>query len=382
MAARLILYDTCNFRDFPVGGQITSIKNFLRFLQETCPQHTKDVLLVGVSTDPEEVGKIKTIETVGGKFSFLAVTEAAAQLDKVKKSLRLEYVKGLLRYRRLLGLKKEDCNYIHTPEAFGVVRILRPGAVCYVFSHGSYMNMWQKLRFFQKQVWIRKAFQKFLEHVIKSADCNLVLDEKTKKEYEQYSKNVVKAGNSICVQSYREKKIEEGMDVEVLYAGRLSDGKNLGPVISAIKNSPGKFHFTILGDGESRQELESLAAGDGKITFAGAVEPEKVGDYMKKSHILIMNSKYEGIPMCILEGLSYGLPVVTTNVGGIGEVLKFGVDSEETDGTPEKISQALEKVVKNYRNYSEAAYKSSLAFDYRKVNEKVLQVLNRKLGWQ
>ena len=35
---RLILYDTCNFRDYPVGGQLTSIKNFLRYLAEVCPE--------------------------------------------------------------------------------------------------------------------------------------------------------------------------------------------------------------------------------------------------------------------------------------------------------------------------------------------------------
>ena len=55
---RLILYDTCNFRDYPVGGQLTSIKNFLRYLAEVCPEHCENVLLAGVSCDPEEVGKI------------------------------------------------------------------------------------------------------------------------------------------------------------------------------------------------------------------------------------------------------------------------------------------------------------------------------------
>ena len=51
---RLIFYDTCNYRDYPVGGQVTSIKNFLSFLSQEYPEHGKDVLLVGVSCDADE----------------------------------------------------------------------------------------------------------------------------------------------------------------------------------------------------------------------------------------------------------------------------------------------------------------------------------------
>ena len=63
----------------------------------------------------------------------MAVTQASTDLSKVKKSLRMEYVKGLWKYRKLIGISKNDYNYIHTPEAFGAVRMLRPGSVCYVF---------------------------------------------------------------------------------------------------------------------------------------------------------------------------------------------------------------------------------------------------------
>lgn len=149
---RLILYDTCNFRDYPVGGQVTSIKNFLRFLTEKFPESCENVLLAGVSCDPAEVGRIQTIETAGGRFSFLAVVHAETDLGNVKKSLRLEYMKGLLKYRRLIAPGRKDVNYIHTPEAFAAVRLMRPGAVCYVFSHGTYLNMYKRVRFFKKRL--------------------------------------------------------------------------------------------------------------------------------------------------------------------------------------------------------------------------------------
>ena len=73
---RLILYDTCNYRDYPVGGQVTSIKNFLRFLSQEYPEHTGEVLLVGVSCDASEVGKVKRISTGGGEYlSLIHISE-------------------------------------------------------------------------------------------------------------------------------------------------------------------------------------------------------------------------------------------------------------------------------------------------------------------
>ena len=57
--SRLLIYDNSNFIDFPIGGQVTSIGNFLRFVCEAYPERTNDIMLVGVTIDPEEVGKIK-----------------------------------------------------------------------------------------------------------------------------------------------------------------------------------------------------------------------------------------------------------------------------------------------------------------------------------
>ena len=229
---RLILYDTCNFRDYPVGGQVTSIKNFLRFLAEAYPERCEDVLLAGVSCDPAEVGRIQKIETAGGCFSFLAVVRAEADLGNVKKSLRLEYMKGLWKYRHLIAPGKEDVNYIHTPEAFAAVRLMRPGAVCYVFSHGTYLNMYKRVRFFKKAPLIRQLFQGFLMQVIRRSTAVFALDRETMEDYAAYNSRVIHVGNSIVCHPWKERPLP-GEPVRLLYAGRLSAVKNVRPIIEA-----------------------------------------------------------------------------------------------------------------------------------------------------
>lgn len=381
MGNRLIFYDTSNFIDYPVGGQLTSIRNFLCFLKENFPEHSEDVLLVGVTTDPEKVGKLSFVSLDGIKYPFLAVTQATVNLGEVKKSLRLEYMKGIWKYRKVIRIQKKDCNYIHTPEAFGAVRLIRPGAVCYVFSHGTYKDMWQRVRFFQKAPLIRKAFQKFLMHVIKKSTAVFVLEKETQEDYQNYNKRVVHVGNSIVCHPYEERRLHEDR-IRFLYAGRLSKVKNVGPSIEAAKTWQRECELRILGDGEEREYLKGIAGSSGRIVFAGAVTPQQVQKIMRESDILVMNSTFEGIPMIILEAISLGVPVITTDVGGIKEVLTYGQDSEMTDGTVNQIQKAMEKICADYDRYSRNAYEKSLQFDYRKVNRTIFSVLNENLKWE
>lgn len=134
-----------------------------------------------------------------------------------------------------------------------------------------------------------------------------------------------------------------------------------------------EIRLTIVGDGEEYHNLIPYAGE--RIRFVGAVPPKEVKEYMQNSDILVMNSSFEGVPMTILEAISYGLPVVSTNVGGIGEALHFGQDSEETDGTAEGIQAAIRRIEAHYDVYSRNAYENSKAYDYRTLNRKVYDLL-------
>ena len=128
--------------------------------------------------------------------------------------------------------------------------------------------------------------------------------------------------------------------------------------------------------------LEKKAHGSERIRFRGAVTPDEVQKVMGEADMLVMNSTFEGIPMIILEAVSTGLPVVTTDVGGIKEVLTYGLDSEVTDGSVQGIRDAMERVLSDYARHSRAAWEKSLQFDYGKVNRKVFEVLNESLRWE
>ena len=386
--SRLFIYDTSNFIDFPIGGQLTSIGNFLRFICEEHPERTEDIVLVGVTLCQGEIGKIKKINLYGRQISFLPVTTAEKDLGNTASSLRLRYVKGLLKCRKLLKIAKRDCNYVHSPEAYGIVKLFCPVARCVIFSHGSYFNMERGFRFFQKNLLVKKGFVLYLKWVLRSANLILLLDKDSLRDYKPYNSNLVQVGNSIICPELPEGRhvLREGKVREILFVGRLSKDKRVEPIIRAVEDM-GKAGFgeegsgmdgsetrlTIVGDGEEYHNLIPYAGE--RIRFVGAVPPKEVKEYMQNSDILVMNSSFEGVPMTILEAISYGLPVVSTNVGGIGEALHFGQDSEETDGTAEGIQAAIRRIEAHYDVYSRNAYENSKAYDYRTLNRKVYDLL-------
>ena len=386
--SRLFIYDTSNFIDFPIGGQLTSIGNFLRFICEEHPERTEDIMLVGVTLCQGEIGKIKKINLYGRQISFLPVTTAEKDLGNTASSLRLRYVKGLLKCRSLLKIAKRDCNYVHSPEAYGIVKLFCPVARCVIFSHGSYFNMERGFRFFQKNLLVKKGFVLYLKWVLRSANLILLLDKDSLRDYKPYNSNLVQVGNSIICPELPEGRhvLREGKVREILFVGRLSKDKRVEPIIRAVEGM-GKAGFGEEGSGMDGSEIRLTIVGDGeeyhnlipyageRIRFVGAVPPKEVKEYMQNSDILVMNSSFEGVPMTILEAISYGLPVVSTNVGGIGEALHFGQDSEETDGTAEGIQAAIRRIEAHYDVYSRNAYENSKAYDYRTLNRKVYDLL-------
>lgn len=374
---RLILFDTSNFINYPVGGQVTSIKNFLHYVGINFP--VNNILLVGVSTNFDEVGKLKLIKTEAGIVEFLPVAHANQDLNAVKKSLRVEYLKGLYRFRKIINISKNDCMYLHTPEAFAFTRIVARNNPCFVFSHGSFLNMLEHVRFFGNSPIVLSVFRYILTSVIKNSTGVFVLDKDTEKKYLKYSNRIYHIGNSIVCNSDFLERMPNKDHPKLLFVGRLSSVKNIKPIIEACKMFQPSCSLKIVGAGELDEELKKEA--NERIFFTGAVKPDEVKKYMMDADVLIMNSLHEGIPMTILEALSYSLPVITTDVGGIAEVLNFGYDSEKTDGTAKSIVAAVNKVMSNYDFYSDNAFKKSLNYDYRVVNKKIFGIINQYLKW-
>ena len=105
----------------------------------------------------------------------------------------------------------------------------------------------------------------------------------------------------------------------------LVDHKDQATLIKAIALLPSnlKFRLIIVGEGELRDELQSLVEAldiQDRIIFTGF--REEIPDFLKLFHIFALTSKEEGLGTSILDAMANNLPLVVTNGGGIPEMVE------------------------------------------------------------
>ena len=104
--------------------------------------------------------------------------------------------------------------------------------------------------------------------------------------------------------------------------------KNISGIIKGIHNilkTRKDFKFIFIGDGMDFKKMKALAEDlnidDMHIEFKGLLEKEALVEEYIKADFMIINSHYENMPVVINEAFACGLPVLSTDVGGISEHL-------------------------------------------------------------
>ncbi len=107
---------------------------------------------------------------------------------------------------------------------------------------------------------------------------------------------------------------------EVVYAGKLSRSKGVPWLLRTIKrldNLPLRLHLLGSGSGEEEEECQALAAElGGRVILHGRVSQQELAGLLGKSHLFILPSFYEGLPLVLLEALACGCRIVTTDLPG------------------------------------------------------------------
>ena len=118
----------------------------------------------------------------------------------------------------------------------------------------------------------------------------------------------------------------------VLCVGRLTPAKGQHLLIDAVARLGGEgrdVHLHIVGAGVDRDSLErqtaNLAAARW-ITFEGAVNQDRIRDFYAKADAFCIPSFAEGIPIVLMEAMAMEIPCVTTQITGIPELIRHGVD--------------------------------------------------------
>ena len=122
--------------------------------------------------------------------------------------------------------------------------------------------------------------------------------------------------------------------------------------------------FALAGDGPEKSNLEnSIRQHDLNDCFDLVGHLDDMVPFYSGLEAYINTSLHEGIPMTILEAMSYGLPIISPNVGGIPEIIENGVEGFLIDG----------------RNPQDYADKCLLLYRDRKLREKMSRAARKKV---
>ncbi|MGI9947097.1 glycosyltransferase family 4 protein [Vibrio hyugaensis] len=106
---------------------------------------------------------------------------------------------------------------------------------------------------------------------------------------------------------------------EIAFVGRLSHEKGADRFIDIAKHLPDR-QFSIYGDGPERETLSQQAPKN--VVFHG--HQSNMNEVWNNIGVLIISSRYEGLPMAALEAMSRGIVVFTLNVGRMSDLIEDG----------------------------------------------------------
>jgi len=95
--------------------------------------------------------------------------------------------------------------------------------------------------------------------------------------------------------------------------------------MARLKDEGFEFHLLFVGEGELRSKIEKLIGElglKGYVTLAGF--RTDIPNILASIDILLVPSRWEGIPIALLEGMAMGKAVLASSVGGIPDVIEDG----------------------------------------------------------
>lgn len=242
-------------------------------------------------------------------------------------------------------LARNDVSLVQTTTSLGLSTTIRDG----LFIRYAQKRGLKSIVFFRgwddrDEDKINNKYLFLFKYLFFNADCLIVLSEKEKRKLLDWGydnkiyiettvvdKLLLKGINeSFLLNKYE--KLKSSKTVNLLFLSRVEKRKGIYELIDAFKNlkqnenNTCNYHLNIYGDGFELDNVRNKIAQEKikAIETHGFVSGEKKINAFKEAHIFIFPSYSEGMPNAVLEAMGFGLPVITTPVGGLVDLFVHG----------------------------------------------------------
>jgi glycosyltransferase involved in cell wall biosynthesis len=326
MKAKVMIIEGCDFSSFPVGGQLSHAKQWVQIFGDR-------LALVGISIDDTPVGEWTKKKFDGVLLDYFSIGRANPLIKKPLIPRRLSVLLRLKRYKKQILSFGIESAFILAPEV--MIATSDWGLhLCYKFS--GVENPLAMPRYpggkllaarFDKLLF--SALANNVELILAAADKNAI------KELVFRSNGILNSAKIVQFPTRVDTKIfnvnrATTPDAQPVFVtcGRLNRVKGWDFILDAfrlVKNELPLSRLYFVGDGEDRTVMETHIAEaglQGSVTITGFTDPVTVAGLLNSSNVFLLGSYREGWPTAMLEALACGLPVVTTNVSGAGDLIE------------------------------------------------------------
>ena len=303
-----------------------------------------------IATSPQTRGGITSViksHMQGRQWDEYNCIWISTHIDKSIFFKLLFLLGGYLRF--LLNIWNTDIVHIHLSEPFSALRKCPIIFVTKLLSKKLIVHFHS----FSTETTVCGKFKNVYRYLFTKADVIVVLSnywkEKVNNEYSLGDK--VKVIYNPC--TIRENNKSYPKANYILYAGTVNQRKGYADLISAFaKVAPlhPDWFIVIAGNGELNRALElSRSLGiEEKVKLLGWVSGDSKDRVFKEASIFCLPSYAEGFPMAVLDAWTYGLPVITTPVGGIPDVAEDGENMLLFNpGDIDKLSVCIDNLIIN-----------------------------------
>ena len=312
--------------------------------------------------------------------------------DGGKLTKLLKGIQGYIKFIKVLFVDKPDLIHIHS--SFGP-SFYRKLPFIYISSwikkpiinhiHGADFSVFYEQASVKKKRLIQSAYER----------CNVLIalsDEWKDKLSQIVSENkiVVIENYSILHEDALEERCFRQSNHKILFLGELGRRKgcyDIPDVVEQVVADIPDAKFILAGAGSVQDEIAIKQMIKEKkveknVEFPGWVRGKEKDKLLREADVFFLPSYNEGMPMSILDAMGYGLPIVSTNVGGIPKIVQSGKNGYCVEpGNIIEMSKAIKTLIENKRiESSESSFKIvkngySLEQHIKKIEECYLEAL-------
>jgi glycosyltransferase involved in cell wall biosynthesis len=193
--------------------------------------------------------------------------------------------------------------------------------------------------------------------------------------------------NAVAIPDIQGLRRLDDRDSTLLFLGHLLRDKGVYDLVRAFARVAARFPQAKLvlggtGDLEGVQQLAAQLEISDRLSCPGWLGPDRKSAALASSLIFLLPSYHEGMPMALLEAMSWGLPVIATPVGGIPQVIDHEVSgllvaAGDIEGLARQIERLLADTVLRERLGANARARIEADFSLRDALERLTAIYNR-----